>query len=114
MTTHDAQSQSKGRATPRAEANSVKGSCMNLGGGQFDFKTSGKQQKEYRKQLPKEIGAMISGRDICGFTELNDFWYKWLVEEFEGDKNLPSFAAGPYSIVHDGADCAIMWNRNRL
>ena len=77
--------------------------------------TSKKGTKEYVVRLPQEVGALLRGNGILGLTEINPHWYRWLTEEFLGNDDCPSFAAGSqYEHLHDGIDCCIIWDTRQV
>ena len=57
--------------------------CMNLGQGNLAFATNKDTRKEYKLRFPKEVNAMLYGRDIACLTEVNTDWYKWLIEDYD-------------------------------
>ena len=54
--------------------------------------------------MPKEVLALLRGRDLVGLTELNLRWFEWLMAE-------PAFTQnGPFRAVSDGLDSALIWD----
>ena len=82
----------------------IKAASMNLGGIKTDFMTNAKMRLVYEKRLPKEVLALLRGRDLVGLTELNPRWFEWLMAN-------PAFTQnGRYRAVSDGVDCALIWD----
>ena len=87
----------------------VRVSCMNLGGASEEFMRNGKKEKMYKERLPIEVNALLHGNDIVGLTEINPYWYQWLTES-HGLTKPPQ----KYKAVHDGDDCAIIWDSSKV
>ena len=69
---------------------------MNLGGGEPDFMTNEKKETKYKTRLPKEVMALLAGRDVVGLTEINPRWYEWLMGNVAFTQN------GRYKAVFGG------------
>ena len=80
---------------------------MNMTGGQPGFCSSSQKKAAYGPRLLREVAALLDGRDMVGLTEINPFWYEWLTTQ-------PSFAAGKLRGFHDGHDCAIVYDAQKL
>ena len=49
----------------------IKGASKNLGGMQSNFMSAQTMEQEYKKRLPREVKALLRGRDVVGLTGIN-------------------------------------------
>ena len=94
-----------------ADELSVRGACMNLGGGgghDSDYMTSVWGQRHYPERLERELLALLDTRDVVGITEINPYWFgrTMATRHFSGD--------GRYRGCHDTYDVAIFWNKDTV
>ena len=66
-------------------------------------------QQMYKERLPIEVNALLHDNDIVGLTEINPYWCDWLTES-HGLTKPPH----KYKAVHDGDDCAIIWDSSKV
>lgn len=99
----------------------IRCSSMNLGGGAPDFMTNRAAARAYEVELTQQVSALLEPVELCLLTEINTWWYNWLVNKRDTDDSPHdyglSFAAGPnkprqFGSVHDGHDCAIIWDNS--
>ena len=81
----------------------VRVSCMNLGGAAETFMRNEKDEELHKDRLPREVNELLKGHDICGLTEINAYWFQWLMAAYAFAEPTMKYRA-----IHDEEDCAII------